>query len=155
MNNATNNVTLCRGPWEYASIREQHTPLRCPHHSCSVRAIVGTVRTTGSHGIEYTPGEISLAQNGVLMLTNLPEFNGEVIAEIGIVLRDGAVTLYIGPRSLKIHLAHFRVVATAAACPCGMLSRPRVRCSCTATARAVFEDRIARFMDLLEGPASR
>ena len=99
-------------------------PFRTPHHSASLVSLVGG-------GNQSSPGEISLAHNGVLFLDELPEFSKHALESLRQPLEDRKVT--ISRANIKVtYPANFILIATMNPCPCGYYGSKDHECTCTA-----------------------
>ena len=112
-------------------------PFRDPHHTISDAGLVGG-------GSTPSPGEISLAHNGVLFLDELPEFNRRTLEVLRQPLEDGTVTISRALNSTTFP-ADFILIAALNPCPCGYRNDPRRDCHCTIP-------QIERYMAKVSGP---
>ena len=112
-------------------------PFRAPHHTASAVALVGG-------GGPPRPGEISMAQHGVLFLDELPEFDRSVLEVLREPLESGRVSVSRAARQAEFP-AQFQLVAAMNPCPCGYLGHPGGRCRCT-------PDQVARYRRRISGP---
>ena len=97
-------------------------PFRSPHHTISDVALVGG-------GSNPSPGEISLAHNGVLFLDELPEFKRAVLEVMRQPMEARKVTISRAKVSVD-YPASFMLVAAMNPCPCGYHNHPDKECVC-------------------------
>ncbi len=100
----------------------RQAPVRAPHHTLSYAAMVGG-------GPRLSPGEVTLADHGVLFLDELPEFDRDVLESLRQPLEDGRVSVARAGRSTTFP-ARFQLVAAMNPCPCGFAGSEPGRCRC-------------------------
>ncbi|MFW8601433.1 YifB family Mg chelatase-like AAA ATPase [Desulfobacterota bacterium M19] len=112
-------------------------PFRAPHHNISEAGLIG-----GSS--MPRPGEVSLANNGVLFLDELAEFKKTVLEGLRQPLEDGAVTISRAAAALTFP-ANFILVAATNPCPCGYLGDDNHECRCLPA-------QVQRYKNKISGP---
>ncbi len=111
-------------------------PFRSPHHSASAASFAGG-------GKIPKPGEISLANHGVLFLDELPEFGREVLEALRQPLEDRVITVSRVAASLT-YPARIMVAASLNPCPCGLATENGgINCTCTPLQVARYQARIS------------
>jgi magnesium chelatase family protein len=111
-------------------------PFRAPHHTTSVVALVGG----GSHHLR--PGEVSLANHGVLFMDELGEFGRAALEGLREPLEEGVIRV-ARAQIRAVMPARFLLVAATNPCPCG--GGAPGSCECDDTART-------RYLRRLSGP---
>ena len=111
-------------------------PFRAPHYSASLPAIVG-----GGAGQDIRPGEVTLAQNGILFLDEFGQMPKSVLEALRGPMEDRKVTIS-RLRSKLEYPASFMLVAASNPCPCGYYGTGD-RCRCTPMQRATYLSRLS------------
>ncbi|MBP5292279.1 MAG: YifB family Mg chelatase-like AAA ATPase, partial [Lachnospiraceae bacterium] len=110
-------------------------PFRAPHHTISAAALAGG-------GMIPRPGEISLANRGVLFLDEFPEFSRASLEVLRQPLEDRKVTVSRVKGSYSFP-SDCMVVAAMNPCPCGYYP-DRDKCRCTDFAVRRYLQKISR-----------
>ncbi|MEA3222834.1 MAG: YifB family Mg chelatase-like AAA ATPase [Thermodesulfobacteriota bacterium] len=110
-------------------------PFRAPHYTISDAGLIGG-------GTIPTPGEVTLAHNGVLFLDELPEFKRSALEAMRQPIEDGEVTVSRVSTAITFP-AEFQLIAAMNPCPCGYLGHPGRECRCTPTQIAKYRSRIS------------
>lgn len=111
-------------------------PFRSPHKNASAASIIGG-------GKIPRPGEISLAQNGVLFLDELPEFSRDVLESLRQPLEDKVVTIARSQATYTFP-ANFSLIASMNPCPCGNFGSD-LECRCSPL-------QIRNYLNRISGP---
>lgn len=111
-------------------------PFRSPHHTVTVPAMIGG-------GLNPKPGEITLANGGVLFMDEFPEFSRNVLETLRQPLEEGKVVVSRSGGSF-IFPANFILLAAMNPCRCGYYP-DRNKCDCT-------ERDVKKYRDRVSGP---
>lgn len=112
-------------------------PFRSPHHTISDVALIGG-------GTNLSPGEISLAHNGVLFLDEFPEYSKSVLETLRQPLEDRQITISRSKYNVTLPCS-VMLVAAMNPCPCGYYNDPYHECTCR-------PGQIQRYMSKISGP---
>ncbi|MCL6548569.1 MAG: ATP-binding protein [Alicyclobacillus sp.] len=110
-------------------------PLRSPHHTLTPAGLIGGTN-------QLSPGEVTLAHHGVLLLDELLEFRRATLEALREPLVNKAVRLARGGRTAVLP-ADFVLIGTLNPCPCG--HRGFGECRCT-------DLEVSRYWSRLSGP---
>ena len=114
-------------------------PFRVIHHTASAVSIVGG-------GTTPTPGEITLAHQGVLFLDEVAEFPQAVLDVLRQPIEDGTITISRASGRVT-YPSRFALVAAMNPCPCGYhnVAKFKKKCKCLSS-------QIRRYHHRLSGP---
>ncbi|MFL5779655.1 MAG: YifB family Mg chelatase-like AAA ATPase [Chloroflexota bacterium] len=110
-------------------------PFRAPHHTISYAAMVGG-------GPRMSPGEVTMADHGVLFLDELPEFSRDVLEALRQPLEEGRVSIARVGRATTFP-ARFQLVAAMNPCRCGFYGGGDPPCQCAPGLPERYLDRIS------------
>ncbi|MBR5174037.1 MAG: ATP-binding protein, partial [Clostridia bacterium] len=91
-----------------------------------------------------TPGEVSLAHNGVLFLDEMPEYSRRALETLRQPIEDRRVTVARVAKSVE-YPANFMLIASMNPCPCGNYGSRTQVCKCTPS-------QIHNYISKLSGP---
>jgi magnesium chelatase family protein len=112
-------------------------PFRSPHHTVSTIGLVGG-------GSCPRPGEISLANQGVLFLDELPEFSRATLESLRQPLENRCISIARAQGSITFP-TNCIFIAAMNPCPCGLLGHPQKQCRDTPL-------QIQRYRTKISGP---
>lgn len=115
----------------------QARPFRNPHPSSSMAALIGG-------GNPPSPGEITLAHQGVLFTDEVLEFDRRCLESLREPLETGRVNISRSGHQASFP-ARFLWVCAHNPCPCGWLGHPARECRCT-------PEQVRRYQGKLSGP---
>lgn len=112
-------------------------PMRYAGPQVSVSGLLG-------NSASLTPGELALADHGILLADELCEYKPEVIESLRQPLEDREIRLTKNGKTF-VYPARFIFAGTANPCKCGLYLEPGRKCRCTPNSRK-------RYMSKLSGP---
>lgn len=112
-------------------------PFRNPHYSISRAGLIGG-------GSYPKPGEVSLANKGVLFIDELAELKRDAIEALRVPLEEKKVNIVRNGVTVTFP-ADFLFIAGSNLCPCGYYSDPYHPCKCT-------PKEVANYMKKISGP---
>lgn len=114
----------------------QRRPFRAPHHNISGAALIG-----GGPGLAR-PGEVALANHGVLFMDEMPLFRRDVLESLRAPLEDGMVRI-ARSAGLVTFPCRFSLVGAMNPCPCGFLGDRSRACRCSEQILRAYRGRVS------------
>ena len=112
-------------------------PFRSPPHTITQTALVGGGRNS-------SPGEISLAHNGVLFLDEFTEFKRQCLEVLREHLEDKEIVISRVNYNLR-YPCNFMLIASMNPCPCGYYGSEEKTCNCSKIT-------IEKYLNKISGP---
>jgi len=110
-------------------------PFRSPHNTITRAGLFGG-------GVPVSPGEVTLAHNGVLFLDEFPEISRENREGLRLPMSKQEISISRKGTSIKMP-ADFQLIAAGNPCPCGNFGSSKAQCSCTFSQRQRYKSRIS------------
>lgn len=141
---ALESASICSISHQGFDISQWKTrPFRNPHHTASGIALVGG-------GSKPTPGEISLAHQGVLFLDELTEYDRHVLDVLREPMETGCISISRASRQADFP-ARFQLIAAMNPCPQGYTCDGKNLCQCTINQQKKHRSKIsAPFLDRID-----
>ncbi len=133
----TTKIHSVAGALKEGSALISERPFRAPHHTISQVALAG-----GGH--VPSPGELTLATNGVLFLDELPEFSRQALEVLRQPLEDRVISI-ARAKWVQTYPANFTLIAAMNPCPCGYYNHPTRECTCSPS-------QVQKYLNKISGP---
>ena len=111
-------------------------PFRAPHHTAGAVGMLGGGRPP-------RPGEVTLADGGILFLDELPELSATILEALCEPLETGTITLRRASERTTLP-ARFQLVAAMRPCPCGRCDEAEGVNECSVEQVERYRARVAR-----------
>lgn len=112
-------------------------PFRSPHHTISPGGLAGG-------GAIPRPGELSLADHGILFLDELPEFQKNALEVLRQPMEDKSIRISRAA-GVRSYPCDFTLICAMNPCPCGYYGSQQRACTCT-------PPMVARYLSKISGP---
>lgn len=120
-------------------------PFRNPHQSASKSSVLGSV-----HQVLARPGEIALANNGILFFDELPHFPKIILEALREPLENGKLIVSRVAHKIEYDTS-FLFVGALNPCPCGNLNSLNKICRCNENEIKKYKNRLSEpFLDRID-----